>query len=171
MQNNKNIKAIYKKTQDVSVQKHNTITTQIENKYDEVANKLFSWALVHQVATCHFHACVYRRRSFYRIFNALTMDFSGPVTLLVDSTELSYRCGDDHLYVYRSLVQFCRLSVSRMWVNSSALSMTGYHISLISLQIALYLNCEKFHQVDTNNYTVSQKKRSHFYFSNNSVNN
>ena len=36
----------------------------------KVENKLFSWALVHQVATCHFQACVYRR-SFYRIFNAL----------------------------------------------------------------------------------------------------
>ena len=38
----------------------------------ELANKLFSWALVRQVATCRFHACVYRRRSFYRIYNALT---------------------------------------------------------------------------------------------------
>ena len=36
----------------------------------KVANKLFSWALVHQVATCCFRACVYRRQSFYRIFNA-----------------------------------------------------------------------------------------------------
>ena len=36
----------------------------------KVANKLFSWALVCQVATCHLHAFVYRS-SFYRIFNAL----------------------------------------------------------------------------------------------------
>jgi len=27
----------------------------------KVANKLFSWALVCQVAMCRFHACVYRR--------------------------------------------------------------------------------------------------------------
>jgi len=69
-----NITAIYKKRAaiwDVSVQKHNTITTQIEEKYSEVANKLFSWALVHQVAMCRFHACVNKRRSFYRIFSTL----------------------------------------------------------------------------------------------------
>ena len=36
----------------------------------KVANKLFSWALVQQVATCHVHTCVYRR-SIYRTFNAL----------------------------------------------------------------------------------------------------
>ena len=42
-----------------------------EKKYCEKAKKLFSWALVRQVATCRFYACVYRRRSFYRIFNAL----------------------------------------------------------------------------------------------------
>ena len=41
-------------------------------KYGELANKLYSWTLVRQVATCRFHVCVYRRRSFYRIFNALT---------------------------------------------------------------------------------------------------
>ena len=35
---------------DVRVQKHNTITTGIE-KYGEPAKKLFSWALVRQVAT------------------------------------------------------------------------------------------------------------------------
>ena len=29
------------------------------------------FTLVRQVATCRFHACVYRRRSFYRIFNVL----------------------------------------------------------------------------------------------------
>ena len=40
-----------------------------ELKKCEVVNKLFSWALVHKVAICRFHACVYR--SFYRIFNAL----------------------------------------------------------------------------------------------------
>ena len=31
--------------------------------------------LVCQVATCRFLACVYRRRSFYRIFNALTIPY------------------------------------------------------------------------------------------------
>ena len=52
----------------------NTTQEQHESKkYGELANKLFSWALVCQVATCRFHACVYRRRSFYRIFNALIL--------------------------------------------------------------------------------------------------
>ena len=37
----------------------------------KVVNKLLSLALVRQVATCCFHTCVYRRRSFYRIFSAL----------------------------------------------------------------------------------------------------
>jgi len=44
--------------------KHNTIATRIEKKYGEVANELFSWALLRQVATCRFHACVYRRKAF-----------------------------------------------------------------------------------------------------------
>ena len=44
----------------------------------KVANKLFSWELLHQVATCHFHTCVYRRRGFYRIFNALVL----PITVV-----------------------------------------------------------------------------------------
>jgi len=47
-----NIKAIYKNhaaVYDVRVQKHNTITTGIE-KYGELANKLFSWALVCQMS-------------------------------------------------------------------------------------------------------------------------
>jgi len=43
-----NITAIYKNhaaVYDVRVQKHNTITTRIK-KYGELANKLYSWALV-----------------------------------------------------------------------------------------------------------------------------
>ena len=69
-----NIKAIYNKScsciwcQSTKTQ-HNNNTNR--KKCGEFANKLFSWALVRQMATCHFHACVYRRRSFYRIFNAL----------------------------------------------------------------------------------------------------
>ena len=51
----------------MSVSKNNTITKRI-GKIWEVVNKLFSWALVRHVS---FHACVYRRRSFYRIFNSL----------------------------------------------------------------------------------------------------
>jgi len=37
-------------------------------------NRLFSWALVRQVATCRFYVCVYRRRILYRIFNAMVTD-------------------------------------------------------------------------------------------------
>ena len=51
------------------------MTTGIEKNMaiwpPKVANKLFSCALVHLLATCRFHACVYRRRSFYGIFNTL----------------------------------------------------------------------------------------------------
>ena len=55
------VKAIYKKScivYDARVQKHNTITTRFEKKCGELANKLFSCALVRQVARCRFHACV-----------------------------------------------------------------------------------------------------------------
>ena len=56
--------------------KNTTHQQQESNKYGEVTNKLFSWALAHKVATCRFHACVYARRSFYRIFNALVTQSS-----------------------------------------------------------------------------------------------
>jgi len=58
----------------VNVHKHNTkqqIPARIEKNMVNVANKWFSWALLCQVATCRYHACDYRKRSFYRIFNTL----------------------------------------------------------------------------------------------------
>ena len=64
-------------------------------KYGELANKVFSWALVRQVATCHFHACVYKRRSFNRIFNALVWGTEvsqwAPGNALVGSGDKSLR--------------------------------------------------------------------------------
>ena len=39
--------------------KNTTQQHELKRKCGEIANKLFSWALVRQVATCRFHACVW----------------------------------------------------------------------------------------------------------------
>jgi len=61
-----NTKAIYK------IQQHKSKNMAIWPP--TVANKLFNWAVVHQVATCRFHACVYRRS----LVNALSWCFTPP---------------------------------------------------------------------------------------------
>ena len=82
----KNRAAVY----DARVQKlkHNNNTNP--EKYGELANKLFSWALVRQVATYRFHACVYRR-SFYRIFNALVWNII--MFSMICDVKISLLCG------------------------------------------------------------------------------
>ena len=66
----------------------NTAQQQHESKkYGELANKSFSWALIHQVATCRFHAYFYRRRSFHRIFNALASNCQTPSGQVADGSE------------------------------------------------------------------------------------
>ena len=125
----------------------NTTQQHESKKYGELVNKLFSWALVRQVATCRFHACVYRRRSFYRIFNALAWRFSCMVCAVESSSDdsvLVTSSGWDSWHAGRrnGLVARFHRNVERCWRGPHCTHSTPRRLCL-------------------GMYTASQKKTCH----------
>ena len=66
---------------------------------------------MHQVATCRFHACIYRRRSFYRIFNALVRSSSSSLSSL---SECRYHCRHPQPVTDVIVCTDCQQSVTTM---------------------------------------------------------